>query len=102
MGSTREQTSAHTASSLSRCTHLKAPSYGHGILPIMPLVPGYPCSVPGYPWSASGYPRSVPACPESVPGCWGILVGLVQSATLEQNFLKFLVFAQYSILLGKC
>ena len=33
-------------------------------LPIMPLVPGYPCTVfgpvPGYPWS-------VPACPESVP-----------------------------------
>ena len=31
-----------------------------GILPIMPIVLGYPCSVPGYPWS-------VPACPESVP-----------------------------------
>ena len=40
-----------------------------GILPIMPLVPGYPCSVPGYPWSVPGYPGSVPACPESVPGC---------------------------------
>ena len=25
-----------------------------GILPIMPLVPGYPCSVPGYPWSVPG------------------------------------------------
>ena len=41
----------------------------HGILPIMPLVPGYPCLVPGYPWSVPGYPGSVPACPESVPGC---------------------------------
>ena len=40
-----------------------------GILPVMPLVPGYPCSVPGYPWSVPSYPRSVPACPESVPGC---------------------------------
>ena len=34
-----------------------------GILLIMPLVPGYPCSVPGYPWSVPGYPWSVPACP---------------------------------------
>ena len=33
-----------------------------GILPIMPLVPGYSCSVPGY-------PGSIPACPESVPEC---------------------------------
>ena len=33
-----------------------------GILPIMPLVPGYPCSVPGYPWSVPGYPGSFPAC----------------------------------------
>ena len=40
-----------------------------GILPIMPLVPGYPCSVPGYPWSVPGYPGSVPACPQLVPGC---------------------------------
>ena len=34
------------------------------ILPIMPLVPGYPCTVPG---PVPGYPWSVPACPESVP-----------------------------------
>ena len=40
-----------------------------GILPIMQLVPGYPCSVPGYPWSVHGNPGSVPACPESVPEC---------------------------------
>ena len=40
-----------------------------GILPITPLVPGYPCSVPGYPWSVPGYPGPVPACSESVPGC---------------------------------
>ena len=32
----------------------------------------------------------------------GILVGLVQSATLGQHFFKFFVLAQYSILLGKC
>ena len=38
-------------------------------LPIMPLVPGYPCSVPGYHWSVPSSPGSVPACPESVPGC---------------------------------
>ena len=34
------------------------------ILPIMPLVPGYPCSVPG---PVPGYPRSVPACLKSDP-----------------------------------
>ena len=34
------------------------------ILPIMPPVPGYPCTVPG---PVPGYPWSVPACPESVP-----------------------------------
>jgi len=35
-------------------------------------------------------------------GGWGILVGLVQSATLGQRFSKFLFFAHYSSLLGKC
>ena len=39
------------------------------ILPIMPLVPGYPCSVPGYPWSVPLNLGSVPARPKSVPGC---------------------------------
>ena len=34
------------------------------ILPSMPLVPGYPCTVPG---PVPGYPWSVPACPKSVP-----------------------------------
>ena len=33
------------------------------ILPIMPPVPGYPCTVPG---PVPSYPWSVPACPESV------------------------------------
>ena len=48
---------------------LKETTTESGILPIMPLVPDYPCSVPGYPWSVPGNPRSVPACPESVLGC---------------------------------
>ena len=42
---------------------------GYGVLTIMQLVPGYPCSVSGYPWSVPGYAGFVPVCPESVPGC---------------------------------
>ena len=34
------------------------------ILPIIPLVPGYPCSVPGYP----GLSLLVPSHPQDVPG----------------------------------
>ena len=55
--------------SVTPCCFFQSHAKSMGILPIMPLVPGYPCSVPGYPWSVPGYPESVPACPESVPGC---------------------------------
>ena len=34
-----------------------------GILPSMPFIPGYPCSVPGYPWSVPGFTESVVECP---------------------------------------
>ena len=56
----------------------------YGILPIMPLVPGYPCSVPGYPLSVPGYPGPVPACPESVPGCPWFIVSNILSAIYLQ------------------
>ena len=40
-----------------------------GILPIMPLVPGCPCSVPGCPCSVPGCPCSIPGRPCFIPGC---------------------------------
>ena len=38
-----------------------------GILPIIPLVPGYPCIVPGYPWSVPGLSLLVPSQFQDVP-----------------------------------
>ena len=54
-----------------------------GILPIMPLVPGYPCSIPGYPCPIPVYPCSIPVYPCSIPGCpWcpccpGVILGFI-------------------------
>ena len=55
-----------------------------GILPFMPLVPGYPCSVPGYPLIFPGYPGSIPACLESVLGCPWFILSHVLSAMYQQ------------------
>ena len=61
-----------------------------GILPIMSLVPGYPCFIPGYPCLISGYSCPIPGCPCSIPVCPCCLPGctsLIQNNTSEFSFI---------------